>query len=82
MSENMAASLKEQLAKNRSLVSAKGERGWTLLHPEALAGSAATVKVLLEAGADSKEETDDGMTPAELAKSLGWDKVVALLTAR
>ena len=55
-------------------------RGWTLLHQEALAGSAATVKVLLEAGADPNARTDDGITPLELARSLGWEKVAALLT--
>jgi uncharacterized protein YegJ (DUF2314 family) len=79
MSENMAASLKEQLAKDPSLVSATDDRGWTLLHQEALAGSAATVKVLLAAGADPKAVTKHGMTPMQLAKSLGWDNVVALL---
>src|SRR5262245_50035423 len=79
MSENMAVSLKEQLAKKPSLVSATDDRGWTLLHQEALAGSAPTVKVLLEAGADPSARTKGGMTPLQLAKSLGWDHVVALL---
>jgi uncharacterized protein len=82
MSEAMAASLKEQLAKDPSLVSAKDERGWTLLHQEALAGSTPTVKVLLEAGADPNAVTDHGMTPLQLAQSLGWEKVVALLARR
>jgi uncharacterized protein YegJ (DUF2314 family) len=80
MSENMAASLKEQLAKDPSLASVTNERGWTLLHQEALAGSAATVKVLLEAGADPNARTDDDKTPLQLARSLGWEKVAALLT--
>jgi uncharacterized protein YegJ (DUF2314 family) len=79
MSEAMASSLKEQLAKNPSMVSAKSDKGWTLLHQEALAGSTATVKVLLEAGADRNAITDHGLTPLELAKSLHWDNVVALL---
>lgn len=80
MSENMASSLKDQLAKDPSLVSATDDRGWTFLHQEALAGSAPTVKVLLEAGADPNALTNHGMTPLQLAKSLGWDNVVALLT--
>ncbi len=80
MSVNMAASLKEQLAKDPSLVSTKSDRGWTLLHQEALAGSAPTVKVLLEAGADPNAVTEHGMTPVQLARSLGWEKVAALLT--
>jgi uncharacterized protein YegJ (DUF2314 family) len=81
MSENMAASLKDQLAKDPTLVSAKDDRGWTFLHQEALAGSAATVKVLLAAGADPKAVTDHGMTPLQLAKALGWENVVAVLAA-
>jgi uncharacterized protein YegJ (DUF2314 family) len=79
MSESMASSLKEQLAKDPSLVSAKDDRGWTFLHQEALAGSTATVKVLLAAGADRDAVTDHGMTALQLARSLGWDNVVALL---
>ena len=39
MSEAMAGSLKEQLAKDPSLVRSKDDRGWTLLHQEALAGT-------------------------------------------
>src|SRR5262249_1108616 len=80
MSEAMASSLKDQLAKDPSLVSAKDDRGWTFLHQEALAGSGPTLKILLAAGADPKAVTDHGMTPLQLAQSLGWDKVVALLT--
>jgi uncharacterized protein YegJ (DUF2314 family) len=79
MSESMASALKDQLAENPSLVSSRDERGWTLLHQEAMAGSTATVKVLLEAGADPNAVTDRGMTPLRLAESLGWDRVAALL---
>ncbi len=79
MSESMAPALKDQLAENPSLVSVSDERGWTLLHQEALAGSAPTVKVLLEAGADPNATTHDGKTPRQLAEALGWDHVVALL---
>ena len=79
MSENMAESLKDQLAKDPSLVSATDDRGRTLLHQEALARSAATVKVLLAAGADPNAVTNHGMTPLQLAKSLAWDNVVSIL---
>src|SRR5262249_31001626 len=79
MSESMASSLKDQLAQDPSLVSATDENGWTLLHQEALAGSSATVKVLLEAGADPNAVTNHGMTPLQLARSLGWEKIVAAL---
>jgi uncharacterized protein YegJ (DUF2314 family) len=79
LSEGMAAKLKEQVQTDPSLVSVKDDRGRTFLHQEALAGNAATVKVLLEAGADPKAVTNEGMTPLQLAKSLGWESVIALL---
>jgi len=81
MSENMAPKLKEQLARDPSMISSKDDGGWTLLHHQALAGSLATVKVLLEAGADRHAVTNHGMTARQLAESLGWDRVVALLQA-
>jgi uncharacterized protein YegJ (DUF2314 family) len=71
MSEAMAAKLKDELAKNPSMLSTKDDRGWTFLHQEALAGNAATVKVLLEAGADANAVTNHGMTALQLAKALG-----------
>lgn len=79
MSEAMAPVLKNQLTKNPAMRDSKDDRGWTLLHSEALAGSAATVQVLLESGADPNAVTDRGWKPVQLAESLGWDKVTALL---
>ena len=67
-------------AEDPSLATSADDRGWTELHHEALAGNLATAKVLLEAGADPAAVTDRGMTPLQLARSLGWKKVVALLT--
>jgi ankyrin repeat protein len=64
------------------MVSAKDDRGWTFLHQEALAGSTATVKVLLEAGANPNALTNDGKTPLQLARALAWDQVVALLVSK
>lgn len=80
MSEGMAAKLLEQLKSNPSLATTKDERGWTLLHQEALAGNAATVRVLLQAGADRDAMTKQGATPLQLARSLGWERVVELLS--
>lgn len=79
MSEGMAAMLKAQLEKDPSLVSIKSDKGWTFLHQESLAGNVATVKVLLEAGADPNTLTAHGMTARQLAETLQWDKVLSLL---
>ena len=82
MSEAMASKWKSQLLADASLANSKDDKGWTFLHHLALAGSAATVRVLLECGADPNAVTNHGMTPLQLAKSLGWDKVVALLVSK
>jgi uncharacterized protein YegJ (DUF2314 family) len=82
LSEAMAPSLKEQLAKDPSMLQAKDDKGMTFLHQQALAGSTATVKVLLDAGADVNAPAANGMTPLQLAKSLGWDNVVAVLVSQ
>ncbi len=82
MSEAMASSFKESLDADPSMLEEPDDNGWTLLHHQALAGSAATVKVLLEKGANPNAVTSHGMTPLALAKSLGWEKVVALLVEK
>ncbi len=82
MSEAMAPTFKSELLENPSLTKSKDDRGWTFLHHQAMAGSAATVKGLLEGGADPDARTDHGMTPMQLAKSLGWERVVALLESK
>lgn len=82
MSVNMICSFKEQIAQDPSFISDTDDNGWTLLHQEALAGSAAIVRVLLDAGADPNAKTNDGKTALQLAQSLGWENVVELLTRK
>lgn len=79
MSENMGPSLKKALTENPAMLNDLDDRGWTILHHQALAGSLASVKVLVERGADVDSATTNGMTPLALASALGWDQVVALL---
>ena len=80
MSENSGPPFREQLKADPSLASQPDELGWTLLHHQALAGSAATVQAILDAGAKPSPRTKDGKTPLSLARSLGWERIVALLT--
>jgi uncharacterized protein YegJ (DUF2314 family) len=82
MSENMGPSFAKQLAANPAMVNAPDDEGWTLLHHQALAGSAATVKVLLDHGADVQARTKHGATALQLARSLGWETVTSLLLAK
>lgn len=79
MSVNAAPMYRKQLAGEPEIVTQTFDRGWTLLHQDALAGSAPTVAVMLEFGADPNAVGDDGTTPLQLAESLRWEKVVALL---
>jgi hypothetical protein len=81
LDETMAASLKTNLKKRPELATGKDSEGWTLLHQEALAGNGASIKALLEAGADPNAKTKHGMTPRQLAESLGWKKAAELLRA-
>jgi len=80
--EALASSLQDHLAQDPSLVSMTGDNGWTLLHQEASAGNPATVRVLLDAGADANAEADNGMTALRIANALGWESVVELLARR
>ncbi len=82
MSKVAGTALKQQLLDEPAMLHEKDDRGWTLLHHQALAGSTATVEILLELGADTNAKTNHGMTPLQLAQSLKWDKVITLLKAR
>jgi uncharacterized protein YegJ (DUF2314 family) len=79
MSINVAPAYREQLTANPVMLDETHDRGWTLLHQESLAGSAPTVQVLLELGANPNIKAEEGSTPLDLAKRMRWEKVVALL---
>lgn len=74
--------MKEALAKDPQQIHQADERGWTPLHYESLAGSAATVEALLALGADAMAKGNHGETPLDLARCLGWNKVEQLLQTR
>ena len=79
MSDNMAPKLAEELAKNLKALLAPDDVGMTLLHQLALAGSEACVRAVLAAGADRNARSEAGATALDLAKVLGWPRVIALL---
>ncbi len=80
MAVNMVPSLDEMLTKSPERVNETDEQGFTLLHQLALAGAAGGCEVLLKHRANPNAKTANGMTPLSLAKSLGWKKVVEVLT--
>lgn len=79
MSINMAPSVREAVQKNRALLNEPDERGFTMLHSLALAGSAIGVSTPLEEGADRTLRTRHGMTARDLAATLSWDPVLRVL---
>ncbi len=81
MSVNMRESLEQQLADHRDFLKEVDDHGFTLLHQLALAGSLDGVEVCLKFDADPTLPAANGMTPYELAKALGWKKVMARLEA-
>jgi uncharacterized protein YegJ (DUF2314 family) len=82
MSENAASSLKDVIQKSpREWFFEPDKNGLTALHALALGGSEGCVRVLLECGADRSLKTPDGRTALELARAMGWPRVVALLEA-
>ena len=81
MSINMGESLQQHLAANPHEVQQADDRGWTMLHQLALAGSTTGVTVLLAHGADPNAVTGHGLRPLHLANVLGWTQVAQILTA-
>lgn len=80
MSENMAADLGAAIDQNPDgFLRSSSHGGLTTLHSLALAGSAACVRVLLAKGADRQAKTDRGRTALDLARLMGWPRVVELL---
>lgn len=82
MSANMRSSFEETLEKDPDMLSRTDDaHGFTFLHQLALAGSYDGVDVCLNQGADPKKPANNGLTPYQLAKSLGWKKVMQRIEA-
>ena len=79
MSVNTREMLEESLAGDPSFLQMTDESGLPLIHTLTIAGSLDGVDVCLNHGADPNQTAENGMTPAKLAKGLGWKKVLARL---
>ncbi len=79
MAVNMKASLQQALAKNAAAFLAPDERGWTMLHDEALCGNPIVVEGLLQHGGNANARTRAGVTPLALATAWKWTRVAELL---
>ena len=75
--ENMLAQLKEQIESEPGCIAEDFGEGRTLLHLMCLYGRAASVRLLLAAGADPTRRCDRGWTPIQYANAVGWDDVTA-----
>jgi uncharacterized protein YegJ (DUF2314 family) len=76
---NMGDSLKKFLKENPKELTNKDEKGFTMLHREALAGNKTSVEILLESGADKQAKTHNGCTALDFAKSLEWSHIIPIL---
>lgn len=74
--------IRELLARDPALVSARGEHRVTPLHCAAEHNHPEVVAALLDAGADLEAETDWGMTPLEWAANMGGEAAAGLLLER
>ena len=73
MSINMKESLIEFLSQHPDEITKKDPHGYTMLHREAIAGNKTCAEVLIQMGADAATKTAEGLTPADLAKKMGWE---------
>ena len=79
MSENMVPKILEAIQSQPEMALSMDEEGWSMLHREALAGNLSPVRLLIEAGADKSQANVNGHTPLDLAKILGWPRIIQLL---
>lgn len=79
MALNMAKSFKDYLDDNPGDINLADEKGWTMLHRQAMAGNLEIVETLLSYSADVEAKTEHGDTALDLAKRMGWSSIVEAL---
>jgi ankyrin repeat protein len=76
----MLPNIEAQLKANEGSATTVDDRGWSILHTEALAGNLGVVRLLVQYGADPRTKTPDGLEAAELARRIGWTEIAAYLS--
>jgi hypothetical protein len=79
MSENMAEKMDKGLQDEPAFTRSVDETGWTLLQKDALAGNLAPVTLLVKHGADTSACNPKGESALDLARKMGWPRIVAFL---
>lgn len=79
MCRNMVPKVEETLKGDPSIATSVDERGWTMLHHEAMAGNLGVVALLVQYGANVGALTADGRNAATLAQNIGWDEIATYL---
>ena len=79
MSENMAEKMDQGLQEQAEFARSVDEAGWTLLHREALAGNLTPVSLLIKHGADASAKNPKGEAAIDLARKMGWPRIVSFL---
>ena len=77
---NILPRYEAQLKEDPDIATQIDERGWTLLHSDALAGNLGIVKLVVRHGADIEARTPDGRDAVALAQNIGWDEVATYLS--
>ena len=78
---NMLPMYESQMQQDSTIVTSADDRGWTLLHHDAMAGNFGVVRLLVQNGADISARTPDGRDAATLAREMGWPEVADFLKA-
>ncbi|MBI3730527.1 MAG: DUF2314 domain-containing protein [Burkholderiales bacterium] len=79
MSENMAEKMDQGLQDEPAFTRSVDEDGWTLLQRDALAGNLSPVTLLVKHGADVSAVNPKGESALDLARKMGWPRIVAFL---
>jgi len=79
MSVVMKESFITYLEQHQDELTSKNDKGYTMLHTEAVAGNLPMIEVLLEKGVDRYATTEYGDTALDLAKKMNWEHLIKVL---